>query len=381
MGLNQKIDVRIEELGDTNGLKEMWLDLQARAQHSFFQSWMWIDCWLRNLPQTHWPKVLIAASAGKVVGLGLFSDRELKRRKVIRSRTWSLHETGDPRYDVLMMEYNGILVDRNREEDVLRAVMQHLTAQEAWDELVLSGINPESPVLDDSLLRSLGLGVHLRLRAPSRYVDIREINESGSDYLSSLSSNTRYQLRRALREYEKRGSLQVTPAKNRDQAFAFLEEMMPLHQKHFIAKGHPGAFANTFYENFHRCLIAEGVACGAVQLLQIAAGTAIVGYLYNFIQDGVVYNYQCGFHYEEDPKIKPGLVSHFCAIDYYRRLGMDRYDLLAIDSQYKRSLTQGVCELLWVAIQRDRLSFRFEKLLRWANVHRLRVCERFQRPA
>ena len=75
MGINQKIDVRIEELGDTDDLKGMWLDLQARARHSFFQSWMWIDCWLRNLPQTHLPKVLIAASAGQVVGLGLFSDR------------------------------------------------------------------------------------------------------------------------------------------------------------------------------------------------------------------------------------------------------------------------------------------------------------------
>jgi hypothetical protein len=40
MGLDQKIDVRIEALGDTDGLKGMWLDLQARARHSFFQSWM-----------------------------------------------------------------------------------------------------------------------------------------------------------------------------------------------------------------------------------------------------------------------------------------------------------------------------------------------------
>ena len=52
-------------------------------------------------------------------------------------------------------------------------------------------------------------------------------------------------------------------------------------------------------------------------MLRITAGGRIIGYLYNFVHAGHVYNYQSGFAYEDDPVVKPGFVSHYLAIEHY----------------------------------------------------------------
>lgn len=362
--MDRKIAVSVDELGDMESLGRMWLDIQTRAHHSFFQSWTWIDCWLRSLPRASWPKILTAVRENKVVGLGLFSERVIRRRMVIKSRAWFLHETGDPDYDVLTVEYNGILADRSCEEAVLTAILRHLVSYENWDEVILSGIDPASLLLRASVLERLGLNVHLLARTHSRHVDIGDLDDNGVDYLSALSSNTRYQLRRAMREYEKRGPLRVIDAGDLEQALAFFDEMKKLHQRYWTGKGQPGAFGNPFFEKFHRCLVAKGISTKEVQLLRISAGTTDVGYLYNFVKDGVVYNYQSGFCYEDNPKLRPGIISHYCAIDYNRQRGATHYDFLAGDSQYKKSLGKAERELVWAAIQRDQLMLRAEHLVR-----------------
>jgi CelD/BcsL family acetyltransferase involved in cellulose biosynthesis len=132
--------------------------------------------------------------------------------------------------------------------------------------------------------------------------------------------------------------------------------------------GKTGAFAGDFLQGFHRRLVAEGVANGDVQLLRTRAGDGrIIGYLYNFLHRRRVYAYQSGFERSADNRLKPGLVSHHLAIEMNRAAGQGVYDFLAGDSRYKRSLANGVTELLWLVVQRRSLKFAIENSARAAK--------------
>lgn len=236
-----------------------------------------------------------------------------------------------------------------------------------WDELVLSGIGVDSPLLDPALIRSLGLRARITEQSAAKYVDIARLNANNVDYLSTLSGNTRYQLRRALRGFQHYGTLETVVAQTPEEGLGFFEELREWHQGYWLRKGYPGAFGDHFALRFHKCLIRNRLPCGEIQLLRINAGERVIGYIYNFVKDGIVYNYQSGFRYEDDAKLKPGIVCHYAAIELNRKAGVRRYDLLAGESRYKRSLAKSDTGLLSVVLQRDRMKFRLENMLRTAK--------------
>ena len=114
-------------------------------------------------------------------------------------------------------------------------------------------------------------------------------------------------------------------------------------------------------------LIETRFPCGEIQLLQFKAGDETIGFLYNFVLEGHVVVYQCAFQYEETGKRQPGLVCHTLAVEWNRNLGAQTYDFLAGDRQYKRSLGRQAMTAQWCLLQRDRIRFRVENLLRTAR--------------
>ena len=135
-------------------------------------------------------------------------------------------------------------------------------------------------------------------------------------------------------------------------------------------------FANPFFERFHRALITDLFAAEQVQLLRICAGGRPIGYLYNLVQGGRVHNYQSGFAYGPDARLKPGLVSHALAVEHNLARGASCYDFMAGDSRYKRSLATGTDHLVWLVVQRSRLKFRLEHALRAMRNCARRNCAR-----
>jgi CelD/BcsL family acetyltransferase involved in cellulose biosynthesis len=71
-----------------------------------------------------------------------------------------------------------------------------------------------------------------------------------------------------------------------------------------------------------------------------------------------VFFYQSGFMYSNDNRLKPGLVTHTEAIKYYLGRGLDEYDFLAGDSQYKQSLSNAERHMLWLTFDGNTLRAR-----------------------
>ncbi len=135
------------------------------------------------------------------------------------------------------------------------------------------------------------------------------------------------------------------------EAVAFLQALAVLHQATWTARGRPGAFANPEFARFHHALLARAVPRGEAELLRIAAGEKLVGYLYNLRFRGRVYAYQSGFDYAAaGAHEKPGLTCHHAAIALARREGATRYDFLAGGDRYKTSFANAATTLHWLDV-------------------------------
>jgi CelD/BcsL family acetyltransferase involved in cellulose biosynthesis len=351
-------------MDDLEGLEADWRRLEAKGHGSFFQSWGWIGCWSELLPAELRPHVLRIGRDGDAGGLGLTVGNTVTRHRLLRSRGWFLHETGSPEFDCLTMEHNGLLAQDGQLEGVVAQAVDFLSRDRDWDELIIGGVDLTAADYYRRAAEQAGLGVREVDRKPWFTVDLGRVREARGDYLGLLSGNSRYQIRRSMRDYEEAGPLAYTVARTIAEAHHCFDRLGELHQHYWRSRGRPGAFAHEFFRRFHRRLIEREFANGAIQLARISAGSEDIGYLYNFVQDGRVYAYQSGFAYGEDGKRKPGLVCHALAVSHAASQGFESYDLLAGDSQYKRSLATGRDEMVWLSLRRARVKFWLEDLAR-----------------
>ena len=355
----------VEELG------ALWQELEARSDATFFLTWDWIGCWLQQSGLS--PYLLTVHDGGSVVALGLLQPSRQRRHRLLRTRALMLNQAGDPGMDVITIEYNGLLTDRRYEGPAMAACVDFLVQRRTtgngwdWDELHLSGY--PAPDTLRPLAERAGLLTWHHACKGSWAVDLAAVRHGGGEYLDALSANTRYQIRRAMRLYGKRGALTAAPAQDVDEAMRWFDHMKALHQRHWTGRGHPGSFAFPFFERFHRALITACLPKGTVELVRVSAGGVPIGYVYNFIHRGRVCAYHTGVEYEADPKLKPGLVSHYLCIARHLQGGAAVYDFLAGDDRYKSNLGQPGADIAHVVLQRPLLRLRAEHMARRVKQH------------
>jgi CelD/BcsL family acetyltransferase involved in cellulose biosynthesis len=342
-------------------LEREWRQLEAAGNASFFTSWHWIGTLLSALPPASRPKLLRGSAEGETVSLALLGANETRRRRgLVRSRGLYLNETGDPRFDALTIEHNGILAVAEWELGV-------------WDELIgwVASIRGEADELyvggSQRRLPEAALG-RCRLRChetslPSYSVDLCRLEDSDGELYPVLSANARQQLRRTLRYFERLGALRLAEAASVAEALAFFDAMKELHCASWERRGRPHSFSGGFFEPFHRLLIERSFAEGGTQLLKACAGDRVLGYLYNFRLGNHVYAYQSGFD-DSDRRERPGIATHFLAIRHAFRSGARVYDFMAGRNRLKESFATRCEPMLWQTVQQPRLMFRLEHLAR-----------------
>jgi CelD/BcsL family acetyltransferase involved in cellulose biosynthesis len=338
------IEIDLQPLEGIEALSKTWRSLEARADASFFLSWTWIGSLLAVSNADYF--VVSARDGNRTLALGLFTPRRIKRHLIVRTRQLCLNESGDPALDRIMIEYNGLLVDRDAPSKLIQDVFQkmHALPSPRWQELVLSGV--PSSYLDAA--KRAGLIVEIDQSRPGFRLDLRAMRQAGTRYLDSVSSNTRAQIRRAQRLAEQSGPLQLDLANSPAEAAAYFEDMRACHEARW--EGH-GAFSSPQTIAFHKALMTIGFPRDEIELLRASAGNEPFGYLYNFRYRGAVLNYQSGFRRFENGRHKPGLLTHHLCIERALAMGCEVYDLLAGDARYKRSLAKADGELFWARIQ------------------------------
>jgi CelD/BcsL family acetyltransferase involved in cellulose biosynthesis len=332
--LPHQIVFRREALPRFSELEREWGSLEAAGHPSFFTSWHWIGTLLAALPPASRPKLLRGTAHGQTVSLALLGANQTRRRRgLVRSRGLYLNETGDPRFDALTIEHNGILAAAEWELVVWDELIGWFAGLRAEaDELHIGGSQRRLP---EAALRNCRLECR-ETSLPSYSVDLIRLEDSDGELYPVLSSNARQQLRRALRYFERFGALRLAEAATIAEAITFFDAIKELHCASWERRGRPHSFC---------------------------AGDRVIGYLYNFRLGDRVYAYQSGFD-DADRRERPGIVTHFLAIRHAYRSGAGVYDFMAGRNRLKESFATRCEPMLWQTVQQPRLAFRLEDCAR-----------------
>lgn len=358
------LDATLSPLDDFSALEPVWRDLETRADRSFFLSWTWIGTWLKTFAENPL-LVKVCDSGGRAIGLGLFSPASETRKKIVRARQLRLHETGDPDRDVITIEYNTLLAERGMEDAVWFAAMKALQSPDAprWDEVIVGG----AMASDAGLFERFGLTVRRRAETTSAFLDLAALRAQGigdaEGYVATLGKSTRSQIRRSMKLYRERGELVLERAQSLEEAEEFLAELGVHHEAKWNAAGQRGATQKADYMRFHAAMMnrAYGSDCdNSVEFLRARAGDHGFGWLYNFVDRGKVLFYLSGFAFEEDNRLKPGLVTHTLAIEDHLRAGNDVYDFMGGNNRYKMNLGEKGPDVVAYALQRRTLPMMLE---------------------
>jgi CelD/BcsL family acetyltransferase involved in cellulose biosynthesis len=339
----------------------VWQELARGCPHSYFLSWGWIEHWLSTLPPTADLKLAVIRDGPEPVAAAFLGHASVVRQRLFRSTAWLLNQTGNRTLDQLYIEDNAFLLRPGAEIGV-RDLLALLPGE--WEELYLSGVDPATPT--GALLRDVAEPYELLVanRIPAPYVDLGSLRTERKDYLALLGSNTRSQIRRCYKLYEAQAPLRREVAASAEQAIDIYRELVHLHQRWWTRRGQRGAFANPYFENFHRGLIERRFHAGETQLMRVRCGDATVGCLYNFVWNGTVSFYQSGLRAEEDNRLKPGFICHTEAVRHNMEAGHAIYDFMASFDDYKLRMSTHQRELVWARIQKPRLKFALERVLR-----------------
>lgn len=354
-----RVVFRREALPPLSVLEGEWRALETAGHPSFFTSWQWIGTLLAVVPPASRPQLLRGTAKGKTVALALLGAHQTRRRYgLVRSRGLYINETGDPRFDSLTIEHNGILAAASCEPLIGDELLAWFADRhDEADELHVSGSLLRLPT---EMLRRYGLECnHIEVKSYS--VELGRLEETAAGLHAMLSANSRQQLRRALRYFERFGPLSLKEAVTVGEALAFFAAMKTFHCASWERRGRSHSFTGQFFEPFHRLLIERTLAEGGVQLLRASAGDRVIGYLYNFRLGNRIYAYQSGFD-DADRRERPGFVTHALAIRHAFESGAQVYDFMAGRNRLKESFATRCEPMMWHVVQQPRLAFRLEGL-------------------
>jgi CelD/BcsL family acetyltransferase involved in cellulose biosynthesis len=287
--------------------------------------------------------------ADNPVGCAVLSTQKGKTGPFTVTRTF-LNASGVPGVGC---EHNDVLALSEHRNAVIQDMARLIDTFET-DEVELAGTRPRLLL---ELLPLLGGGLPWNgYESESPYVVLQEVRDSGGDYLATLSSNARAQIRRSLRQYERIfGAVELSVATTSDTALEWFGQMLEMHDRRWSAE--PSGFPADA-RRLHADLIRENLDARAARglrtdVLRIRFGTKTIAILYNLVFQGRVHFFQSGLSYYDDRKLKPGLVAHALAIQHYVDVGEHEYDFLGGDPapvRYKRSMSSHRRPLVWASI-------------------------------
>jgi len=348
--------VKVSTSPEFESLKNNWLHLEKNNPVPFFLTWHWVSCWIK----TYLPNVIIVSATyeNRVVAIGLFTSSLEIRYGIIRSRQLRLHQMGNILMDQIWMEYNDFMCDEVHKIGAVDACLKVLQREEfVWDEIIL----PMMPCSRAENILSTTTLADFGLRNACYAVDLSAIRNANRDYLQFLTSNTRYQINHSIGLYGKKyGALKLYKANNIDEALEYFHDAGKYHVMRWSDSG----FKNQQFVQFHKNLIRDSFEDNTINLLKIVAGNETIAVMYYQLVDRKVFFYLHGLKYDNNKKLKPGLVAHALATEYYIQQGMDIYDYMGGISQYKIQLAKRTEDLITVILQRPRSQFWLERIAR-----------------
>jgi CelD/BcsL family acetyltransferase involved in cellulose biosynthesis len=355
----------LDELG------EVWARLwQATRPSPPMLEYRWVRTWW-TIHRRHGRLLLVLAldNARQPIGLAPLYLRRASNDPLGLLRTVHFLGTGEREADEIASEYLSWLAPPEAVDTVTSLVGQALRERaDDWDRVRLLNLAAEQD-LHLKLPQELApVAQHLSVAPrPTFRIAVRPLEE----YLSGLaSSNFRHRCRRALRAGADAG-VELVTVTHPDEARALFSVLAGLHQRRWSERGRPGAFDSPVFREFHEQLMPSYVGDGTGWLVGLRQGDRWLAARYHLRTGDRVFDYLSGVDTGTPPALGPGLLLTLHGLQWCARNGVQVYDLLAGDYEYKHKLATNIDEIfevdvfgtslaaqLWLAARRLRSKWR-----------------------
>lgn len=330
MARSGQLTVRlIREDEEWDALRPAWDRLYAASQYAAPPlDFMWLRWWWRIYGPVYGSgglHVITAWRGAELVGaLPLYRSGRFAGVRRLR-----FVSTGEAEFEETCPDYMNLLCLDGDEDACIEAVRGCLDWID-WDHLELLDL-PEG----SSLLRAAVPGF---ARAFSRGgCPVADLAGGFEAYLGRLSSNSRQQARRLLREGERAGATFAIVAP--DQADEAFDDLVRLHQSRWAADGMLGAFSAPRFVAFHREITRVWLADGRAVLARLFLEDEPVAVLYGFVTGPRFHFYQSGVRRGGTERLRsPGILAHLLLMRALADTGVTEYDFLRGTTSYKQRL-------------------------------------------
>jgi hypothetical protein len=333
--------------------------------------------------------VLRVFEGDKLVAMGLWACKNHKRPLGFNVKTLHLHHCGDEARDQIWPEYNELLCLPSHRITVHAALLSNLPSEPRITEVDLGVCDealsyclvtpsPVSRVTQNPNLVDESSPWLREQRWASSAIQVPVSQwETAEDYVSSLSSSFRYQLRRAEKGLRSIGPVRLVFAENASQCKEWLMADAVWHKAQW---GTDSGFHNPEFVNFHEAWITRGFnesLCGYCRLM---AGDTITAGAYFFRDSQRIYFYLGFARNEWGPKVKSGFCLHLAMIRYCFEEQIPVYDFMGGDYAYKRRFGKASSTLVKCRFKPPTLLNSGEQLLKNACA-RVREIYKGSRPS
>ena len=343
----------VTPIRDVSSLAQRWNSLFAASDNSFFLSWHWIGTWLAKVRSLSYKTFLVEAISGeKTVGLAIFCEKHAYRHKILATKQWHLHKTGDPLLDRIWIEYNDFLVLTEQSASIRRSMWTAIMEYAPDVEEFAIGLSTTTTIdchrdalphaLSWTQIEDTALGV--------------SIANGFEPYWSTRTRNLRSQLNRSDRLLAESG-YRFEATRTTDAFIDTFHKIAPMHIRQWQDQsGFENGFFTEFFDELARSVVTPSLfSCRLVDNKgEIAA--AVVG----FIHGQTLYFYLSGQANFTNNKIKPGLSLHRHIIQWCSANNIAYYDFMAGDYRYKRSLATHNEAMQVTYFQRPKVKFILE---------------------
>ncbi|WP_340679152.1 GNAT family N-acetyltransferase [Paraglaciecola sp.] len=331
--LLDKVDVYHYTLHNSHELAEKWHELYSRNETpSVFLSWNWICRWIDTLPKA--PIVVEAKFQNQCLGLGIFyATSKFIFPGWFVKQIW-LHRTGDIPLDQIWIEHNDFLLDSKFRSEIRQAMIGYVSSELKWHECFIG-------LTDCDVLHHFdGIASYKRIDidSPDYSVDLKNFS-SAEDYLNSLSKNTKQQIKRSFKLLRQHGQLLMQESQSADEQLIAFTEMANIHIDKWQQTEYGSGFENPHFNQFHQTLLTTDPEHQFSSIFCLSLNEQKLAFIYLLKDDDCWYFYLSAIKPFDDNRIKVGLVAHVMIIEDAIKNNIKKYDFLAGEARYKRSLS------------------------------------------
>ena len=311
--MSSELNTRVlTQPADLREIEVDWRDLCGRCVAMPFQQPEWLLSWVEAF-SPHNIRVVEVRSGGTLVGLAPLLIYPRGRERVL-----ALMGGG-------VSDYLDLLVDPDREHEILIAIADVLKKLNDWTTLDLTDL-PAGSVLRRTTLN--------RLAMPHDNCSALLLPKTREELLQHLSKRQRANLRHARSRIQRDGGGLVEIA-TADTLPEFLDDLFRLHASRWSLSGQAGVLADEAVRAFHRQSAPGLLARGLLRLYRLRVGQLVVAVVYTLFESTTAFCYLQGY----DPEfghLSPGTHLLFSVMEDAIRSGMSKFDLLRGQEAYKR---------------------------------------------